>query len=83
MPTMAIACRIVQFYNGIQYSEIFTLAVYVVRRFEGPDASEQRIGQLAGLLVSHHIAGMILTISIYTHAALASVLILCLLISVC
>lgn len=47
-----LRCRIVQFYNGIQYSEIFTLAVFVVRRFEGPDASEQTVGQLAGLLVS-------------------------------
>jgi hypothetical protein len=44
--------RIVQLYNGIQYSEIFTLAVYVVRRFEGPNATEQRIGQLSGLLVT-------------------------------
>ena len=59
-------CRIVQFYNGIQYSEIFTLAVYVVRRFEGPNATEQRIGQLAGLLVSNK------PISIFTDDALVS-----------
>ena len=51
-----VCCRIVQLYNGIQYAEIFVLAVYVVRRFEGPDATEQRIGQLAGLLVSHSVA---------------------------
>lgn len=58
LATAPVTClgnrRIVQLYNGIQYSEIFTLAVYVVRRFEGPDATEQRIGQLSGLLVSHH-----------------------------
>ena len=39
-------------YQGLQITLVYTLAVYLVRYYR-PRASEERIGQLTGLLVSH------------------------------
>ncbi|KAK9799374.1 hypothetical protein WJX73_005735 [Symbiochloris irregularis] len=41
-----------QFFQGVQITLPFTLSAYMVRHFEGPDASEQLIGQLTGLMAA-------------------------------
>lgn len=44
--------RFSQFFQGTQITLPFTLSAYMVRSFEGPDASEQLIGQLTGILAA-------------------------------
>lgn len=51
LPYSGCACRLTQFFQGVQLTIPFTLAAYMVRGFE-QDKSEQVIGQLTGLLAA-------------------------------